>query len=83
MLRVAAEYNIPLQHEASSRWTGTDADDIFTSKTGVPTALISLPMRYMHSTVEMVDVDDIEKVIALMTAFVRSIQAKDSFMVVI
>lgn len=79
LMEIAEKESIPIQHEASSRWTGTDADDIFTAKTGVPTALISLPMRYMHSPVEMIDTDDLENVIRLMTAFVQSVKAKDYF----
>ncbi|MFW5973701.1 MAG: M42 family metallopeptidase, partial [Bacteroidota bacterium] len=60
LMEVAAGEEIPLQHEASSRFTGTDADDVFVSRTGVPVALLSVPMRYMHSTVEMVDLADVD-----------------------
>ena len=76
---VATAHKIPLQHEATSRSTGTDTDDIFVAKTGVPSALISLPMRYMHSTVEMVDLADVENVIRLMVAFVQSVRQDDNF----
>ncbi len=48
-----AERGIPIQHEAFSRYTGTDTDSIFTVRGGIPCALISLPLRYMHSIVEM------------------------------
>ena len=72
---------IPIQHEASSRSTMTDADSIFNVGTGIPTALVSLPLRYMHSVVEMADFQDVEQVVALLTAFARSIRAGDRFTV--
>lgn len=56
---MAEAEGIPVQHEASSRRTGTDADDIFSMRGGIPCALVSVPLRYMHSPVEMVDLDDI------------------------
>ena len=79
LMEVAAQEGIPLQHEASSRCTGTDTDAIFISQAGIPSALVSLPMRYMHSTVEMVDLEDVEHCIALLTAFARSIQPEETF----
>lgn len=79
LMEVAEAAQIPLQHESSSRYSGTDTDKIFNSRTGVPSALVSLPMRYMHSTVETVHLDDVERVIQLMTGFVRSIEATDIF----
>ena len=48
-------------------------------KSRAPSALISLPLRYMHSVVEMVDLKDVERVIELMTAFALSIKPGDSF----
>lgn len=79
LLKVAASESLPIQHESSSRFSGTDTDDIFCVKEGIPTALISLPLRYMHSVVEVVDLKDVEKVIQLMTAFALSIKPTDSF----
>lgn len=79
LMQVAKKEGINIQHEASSRYTGTDTDDVFVSRAGVPSALVSLPMRYMHSTVEMVDQSDMEDVIKLLTAFSRSIKVKDNF----
>jgi endoglucanase len=79
LIEVAEAEGIPLQHEASSRSSGTDTDVIFHSKAGIPSALISIPMRYMHSTVETVDLGDVEHAVRLMTAFARSIAADDAF----
>lgn len=77
--KVARKHDIPLQHEASSRFTGTDTDKIFTQRGGVPSALVSLPLRCMHSVVETAHLDDIEHTIQLLTEFVRSLTAKDTF----
>jgi putative aminopeptidase FrvX len=67
---IAGELEIAIQHEASSRSTGTDTDQIFQSKRGIPSALVSIPMRYMHSTVETIDLHDVERCIQLLTEFV-------------
>ncbi|MDP2453837.1 MULTISPECIES: M42 family metallopeptidase [unclassified Kaistella] len=56
---------IPFQRAAASRATGTDTDAFAHSNGGVPSALISLPLRYMHTTVEMVSQDDVANVIQL------------------
>ena len=79
LMEVAEAASIPLQHEASSRSTGTDTDDIFASRMGIPSALVSLPMRYMHSTVEMVDLRDVQHCIDLLTAFAQALQPDDTF----
>lgn len=76
---VAEAEGIPLQHEASSRYTGTDTDDIFASRMGIPSALVSLPMRYMHSAVEMVDLGDVEACVRLLTAFARALRPEEGF----
>ena len=76
---IAKKNNIPIQHEASSRFTGTDTDKIFTQREGIPSALVSLPLRCMHSVVETADLNDIENTIRLLTGFVLSLTAKDSF----
>ena len=46
---------------------------------GIPSALLSVPLRYMHSTVEMVDLSDVERCIVLLTHFVRSIASEEEF----
>lgn len=65
IMGAAAEKEIPYQREASSRATGTDTDAFAYSNKGVPSALISLPLRYMHTTVEMAHAEDIHNVIQL------------------
>ncbi len=65
ILSTAEEKKIPFQRLASSRVTGTDTDAFAYSNGGVASALISLPLRYMHTTVEMVHRDDVENVIKL------------------
>jgi endoglucanase len=81
LLAVARKLDIPIQHESSSRYSGTDTDVIFDVREGIPSALVSLPLRYMHSVVEMADLVDVEKVIALLAAFVESVTGKDEFSV--
>ena len=79
LVEVAEAEGVPLQHESSSRFSGTDTDVIFTTKRGVPSALVSIPMRYMHSTVETVDLSDVEHTVTLLAAFARSVTADDTF----
>ena len=59
----------------SGNRTGTDADAIQISRSGVPTGLVSIPLRYMHSPVEMVDLRDVEATVALLVAFAESLDA--------
>ena len=81
LIAVAEKAKIPLKHEASSRFTGTDTDVIFNQQSGIPSALVSIPLRYMHSVVEMAHFDDIEATIRLLTAFAESVKPKDEFSV--
>ena len=60
IIDTAEEKKIPFQRDAASRATGTDTDAFAYSNGGVPSALISFPLRYMHTTVEMVDLGDME-----------------------
>ena len=69
----AAELELPFQRQAVSRATGTDTDAFAYSNGGVPSALVSLPLRYMHTTVEMVQQADVEAVIRLMHGAVERI----------
>jgi endoglucanase len=81
LMRLAEKNRIPVQHEASSRHTGTDTDSIYHVGEGIPSALISLPQRYMHSAAEMVHLRDVEHIIELLTVFVLSVKASDKFAV--
>lgn len=63
---VAAEQKIPVQYRTLSRSTGTDTDSFAYANDGCPSVLISIPLRYMHTTVEMLHRDDIENTIRLM-----------------
>ncbi|MFB6272803.1 MAG: M42 family metallopeptidase [Salinibacter sp.] len=78
-VEVAEAEDIPLQHEPSSRRTGTDTDSIFKTRSGVPSVLLSVPLRYMHSTVEVVDTEDIEHCVQLYAALVRSFDPDEEF----
>jgi endoglucanase len=64
---------IPYVVHAAPRHTGTDADAIFTSHRGVATALVSVPLRYMHTPNEMVALDDLESTVRLLASFARRI----------
>jgi endoglucanase len=79
LMQVAEKQGIPLQHESSSRSTGTDTDKIFNQREGIPSALVSLPLRYMHSVVELVDLKDVEHVIQLLTAFALNMKEDETF----
>jgi putative aminopeptidase FrvX len=79
LMEVAERLKIPVQHEAASRSTGTDTDVIFHAMGGIPSALVSLPLRYMHSVVEMADLTDVENVIRLLTGFAESVKVGDLF----
>ena len=79
LVEVAEKEGIPLQHEASTRFTGTDTDSIFSQRGGVPSALVSLPLRCMHSVVETAHLEDIENTISLLTAFVISVREDQPF----
>jgi endoglucanase len=78
---VARKQKIKLQHEAASATTGTDTDVIFWTRGGIPSALISLPNRYMHSPVELVSLEDLERIPQLMAAFALSLRAGETFKV--
>lgn len=65
IIETAEKHKIPFQRSASSRATGTDTDAFAYSRGGIPSALISLPLRYMHTTVEMAHKDDIENLVKL------------------
>ncbi|MFQ3350732.1 MAG: putative aminopeptidase FrvX [Candidatus Arcticimaribacter sp.] len=79
IIETAETKKIPFQRHASSRFTGTDTDAFAYSNGGVASALISLPLRYMHTTVEMVHRDDVENVIKLIYETVQAIKEGETF----
>lgn len=70
LISVAKENSIPYQLESLSGLTGTNADHISVSKSGVKTALISIPQRYMHTQAEVVSVSDVESVSRLICEYI-------------
>lgn len=79
ILDTAESKKIPFQRLASSRVTGTDTDAFAYSNGGVASALISLPLRYMHTTVEMVHRDDVENVIKLIYETLLNLKNEEDF----
>jgi len=79
LVRVAEEEGISHTIQASPRATRTDADNIYLTRAGVPTALVSVPNRYMHSPSEMVSLEDLENTARLIAAFVRRLDASTDF----
>jgi len=79
IISTAEKKNIPFQRAVVSRSTGTDTDAFAYSNEGVTSALISLPLRYMHTTVEMVHKDDVENSIRMLLETVKSIKNDQDF----
>ena len=79
IIDTADKNKIPFQRQAASRFTGTDTDAFAYSNQGVPSALISLPLRYMHTTVEMVHKDDVENCIRLIYETLQNIKPGEDF----
>jgi endoglucanase len=69
--QAARDEDIAHTVEAAGRGTFTDADEIFATRGGVPTGLVSIPLRYMHSPVEVVQLSDVEDTVRLLVAFAR------------
>lgn len=79
LLNIAEQQKIPFQRSASQYRTGTDTDTFAYSHVGVPTALLSTPLKYMHTTVEMVHEQDVQHLIAWIYHFVINLQANHDF----
>lgn len=79
LIETAEKKKIPFQRAAVTRSTGTDTDAFAYSNEGVPAVLISLPLKYMHTTVETVHEDDVENVIKLMFEFLLQLDAGHDF----
>lgn len=79
VIETATKNNIPFQRASAYRATGTDTDAFAYSNAGVASALISLPLKYMHTTVETVSIEDVENVIKLMYEFVVNLPDRHDF----
>ena len=75
----ATREQIPFTIAASAHATGTDADVFHLSRAGIPTGVVSIALRYMHSPVEMVQLDDITACAQLIAAFAQALSAETSF----
>jgi len=73
--KAAESVGIECTTEAAGSSTGTDADVVHMSRTGVPTAVVSIPLRYMHSPVELVELGDVEAVIEVIAALALRLEA--------
>ena len=79
IIKTAEKNKIPFQRAAASRATGTDTDAFAYSNEGVASALISLPLRYMHTTVETVRKEDVENTIRLIYEMIQTIKNGQDF----
>jgi putative aminopeptidase FrvX len=76
LVKIAKEYEVSYQIEAEPRPTGTDAKDIQLSREGIPTLLVSIPIRYMHTPCEVVYIKDIVRTGTLLSLFARHINVE-------
>jgi putative aminopeptidase FrvX len=79
VIDAATKNNIAFQRQAASRSTGTDTDAFAYATDGIASALISLPLRYMHTTVESVHKQDVEEVIKLIYRSLKAIKNNQDF----
>jgi endoglucanase len=79
LFETAEQEKIPVSVEVSRGHTNTDADAIYLSRVGVATGVVSIPLRYMHTPVETVDLDDVEAVVQLLVAFAGRLQPEQTF----
>ncbi len=79
LYEAAEAESIPYTLESLGKGTGTDADAIHLSRAGIPTGLVSIPCRYMHSPVEMVSLADIDAAARLIAAFAKRLEPGTSF----
>ena len=79
--QVAVKSKIKIQYGIDARYSGTDADAIFTQRGGIPTVALAVPNRYMHTPVELVHLNDLEKMAEWISTFVLGLDGKESFKV--
>ena len=76
---ISVRHNIPIQHESTSSRTFTDTDQVFIQYGGIPCALVSTPLRYMHSPVEIISMSDVKHVINLFKQAILSFNPEKLF----
>lgn len=76
---VAKKHNIPLQYVVEISRTYTDFDNVYKQNGGIPSMLISIPLRYMHSSVEVCSMKDVEYIIELLVHFIIEINESTNF----
>jgi endoglucanase len=79
LVAAAKEEGIPFQMEGAPRGTGTDANAIQLTRAGVATGLVSIPLRYMHTAVETLSLEDLANVSKLIAAFITRVEADTDF----
>ena len=79
MVKTAKSAKIPYQIEGIPRATGTDANMLQVTRGGVATGLISIPLRYMHTPVEVISFEDLENAVKLITYFIKGIKGNESW----
>ena len=79
LVNVARQHEIPVQIVADGKVSGTDARAMQVSRGGMATALISIPNRYMHTPVEVISLDDIDKIADLMARYCESVEPDVSY----
>lgn len=79
LIKAAKQQDIPYTLMTSTRGTSTDADSIATSRGGVPVGLVSIPLRYMHSSIETCQLTDVENTIKLLARFVANLKPEQDF----
>ena len=79
LIQAADEHQIAYQLAACGKATGTDANAIQINRAGVATGLVSIPNRYMHSPVEMISLDDIDRAADLLARFAERLDAEAEF----
>lgn len=76
LIKTAKENNVKLNTENAERWTGTDADDVQIARAGIPCVLIDLPLKYMHTSVELLDMNVVSECGRLLALFLAGIDEK-------
>jgi putative aminopeptidase FrvX len=79
LVEAAEEESIPFTLEVAARVSQTDADEIHNANVGIPTGVVSIPLRHMHSPIEMAQLDDVDACARIAAAFARKLGPESSF----